>query len=137
MAECLTTVISGSYRKHLAQLYTLKNQLEAANIRVLSPVGSHAVNEGEEFIILNSDPVEDPRTLQDSVFTKIRNSSFLTVCNVDGYIGKAALLEIGYAIANGLQILTLEPVDDPNIAPYARCLHDVFGMQLFEESKAA
>ena len=48
------------------------------------------------------------------------------VANKEGYIGKAALIEIGYAIALGLQILTLEPVEDLNIKPYCRLIADVF-----------
>lgn len=121
------TVISGSYRRHLAGMYSLKTALESKGITVLSPVGSIAVNPGEEFVILDEDPIEDHRVLQDSVFAKIRRSSFLTSYNEGGYIGAAALLEFGYAISQGIQILTLEPATDPNIAPYTRLLSDVFG----------
>lgn len=127
MHDKLTTVISGSFRKHLSQLYILRDELQSRSVDVLSPIGSSAINDGEEFIILDQDPVNDHRILQDNVFTKIRRSSFLTVCNVDGYIGKAAALEIGYAVATGIQILTLEPADDPNIAAYSRPLAAVFG----------
>ena len=42
-------------------------------------------------------------------------------------LAPAALLEFGYAISQGIQILTLEPATDPNIAPYTRLLSDVFG----------
>ncbi len=122
----ISTVISGSYRKHLTQMFNIKSFLEDKGITVLSPVGSHAVNPGEEFVILDADPLHDERILQDSVFAKIRKSSFLVVLNKDNYIGKAALLEIGYAIAQGLQVLTVEPVDDPNIKPYTRNIKDVF-----------
>ncbi|WP_349369821.1 hypothetical protein [Salinarimonas sp.] len=135
MSDRLVTVISGSFRKHLSQLYILRDELEARRVDVLSPIGSAAINEGEEFIILDNDPIEDHRTLQDAVFAKIRRSSFLTVCNIDGYIGKAATLEIGYAIAHGLQVLTWEPADDPNIAAYSRTLEQVFGPELIEAVK--
>ena len=81
---------------------------------------------GEEFVLFDLDPVADHRILQDSIFAKMRQSSFLVVANKEGYIGKAALIEIGYAIALGLQILTLEQVEDPNIKPYCRLITDVF-----------
>src|SRR5690606_17441222 len=84
------------------------------------------INPEEEFIILEKDPFHDPRTLQDSIFAKIRTSSFLIVANIDGYIGKAATLEMGYAIAFGVQILALESVDDPNLAVYCRPFTEVF-----------
>ena len=122
----LSTVISGSYRKHLKELFLLKAQLESHRVVVLSPVGSHTVNPGEEFIILDADPISDHRLLQDSIFAKMRSSSFHVLANIDGHMGSAALIEVGYAIAIGLQILTLEPVTDPNVAPYCRMLNDVF-----------
>jgi|HubBroStandDraft_1064217.scaffolds.fasta_scaffold25906_4 hypothetical protein len=124
--DSVATVISGSYRRHLGDMYELKSLLEARGVTVLSPVGSFAVNPGEEFIILNADPIEDHRILQDSVFIKIRRSSFLILYNKDDYIGRAALVEFGYAIATGIQILTLEPVSDPNLVPYTRLISDIF-----------
>jgi hypothetical protein len=123
----IATVISGSYRRHLPGMYRLKRLLERKGITVLSPVGDGAINPGEEFVLLDADPIHDHRLLQDSVFAKIRRSSFLISFNQDGYVGKAALLEYGYAIALGIQILTLEPAEDPNILPYTRLLSDVIG----------
>jgi hypothetical protein len=123
----IATVISGSYRRHLSKMYVLKRVLEEKGVTVLSPVGSDAINPGEEFVLLDADPIHDHRTLQDSVFAKIRRSTFLVSFNRDGYVGKASLLEYGYAIAIGIPILTLEPADDPNILPYTRLLADVLG----------
>jgi hypothetical protein len=123
----IATVISGSYRRHLGDMYALKRLLERKGIHVLSPVGDGAINPGEEFVLLDADPIHDHRTLQDSVFAKIRRSSFLVGFNREGYLGKAALLEFGYAISVGIPVLTLEPVEDPNIRPYTRLLADVIG----------
>jgi hypothetical protein len=131
----IATVISGSYRRHLAEMYSLKRILERKGIHVLSPVGDGAINPGEEFVLLDADPIHDHRTLQDSVFAKIRRSSFLVGFNKGGYLGRAALLEFGYAISQGISILTLEPVEDPNILPYTRLLADVIGpFELNDES---
>lgn len=124
--EAIRTVISGSYRRHLHQLYELKQQLEKIGVTVLSPVGSFALNPNEEFVFLDADPTHDKRLLQDVVFGKIRTSAFLVLANFDGYIGRAAVMEVGYALSFGLQILTVEPVDDPNINIYTRKLYDVF-----------
>lgn len=123
----IATIISGSYRRHLAGMYRLKRIFERRGITVLSPIGDGAVNPGEEFVILDADPIQDHRTLQDSVFAKIRRSTFLTAFNQDGYLGRAALLEYGYAIAIGIPILSLEPIEDPNIKPYTRLLSEVIG----------
>lgn len=122
----LRTVISGSYRKHLSDLMRLKSLLEKRGIIVLSPVGTSSINPGEEFVLLDADPISDHRLLQDSIFAKIRTSSFLVVANIDGYLGNAALMEMGYAIALGIQILTLYPIQDPNLVPYCRLITDLF-----------
>lgn len=120
------TVISGSYRKHLEVLMRLKDFLQDEGIIVLSPVGNSAINPKEEFILLDADPVHDKRILQDSIFAKMRTESFHVIANVDGYIGAAALMELGYAISHGIQVLTLEPVTDPNLIPYCRPINEVF-----------
>jgi hypothetical protein len=122
----INTVISGSFRKHLSQILLLKKELEKKHVEVLSPAGSAAINPQEEFIILNSDPVSNPKLLQDSVFAKIRGSTFLVVANFDGYLGKAAILEIGYALAIGITVYSLEPIEDPNLSPYCRLLNEIF-----------
>ena len=103
-----------------------KRVIQENDIVVTSPVGKGAVNPGEEFVILDEDPITDERILQDSVFAKIRKSAFIVVANFEKYLGRAAVLEMGYAIAHGIQILTVDDVDDPNLAPYCRRLSDVF-----------
>lgn len=122
----LFTVISGSFRKHLLQIVALKKILEKHNIGVLSPSGKIAINPHEEFIVLDSDPIDYPKLLQDSVFAKIRRSTFLVVANFDNYLGYAAVLEMGYALAQGIAIYTLETIKDPNLAPYCRLIEEIF-----------
>ena len=122
----VNTVISGSYRKHFSEMLELKQFLQNERIGVLAPVSQGIMNPGQEFIILDEDPIHDARTLQDSINAKIRISSFLVIANVGGYIGKAAVFEMGYAAAQGIQILALEPIEDPNLAGYCRLLSDVF-----------
>ncbi|ROS50231.1 hypothetical protein [Frigoribacterium sp. PhB24] len=124
--QALQTIISGSYRKHFNEMIALKRSLIAENVAVTAPVSDIVTNVGQEFALLDEDPIEDPRALQDSIFAMIRRSSFLVLANVDGYLGTAASMEVGYAIAQGLQILTLEPMTDPNIAGYSRTLDEVF-----------
>ena len=125
-SSSLCTVISGSYRRHLRKLYLLKQELESLDLLVLSPIGSLALNPNEEFIFLDADPTRDKKLLQDSIFAKIRSSSFLTLANFEGYMGRAALLEVGYALAFGLQVLSVEPVEDPNLSPYTKLLSEAF-----------
>ncbi|GAA0429245.1 hypothetical protein [Leifsonia naganoensis] len=122
----LKAVISGSYRRHFAEMLALKAALEAERVSVLAPVSETIINPTDEFVLLDLDPTTDPRTLQDSIFAMIRHSTFIVVANIDGYLGAAATMEIGYAIAQGVQVLTQEPVSDPNLAGYTRPIHEVF-----------
>lgn len=122
----INTVISGSFRRHFPQIILLKLALENRGIGVLSPQGNHTLNPQDEFVILDSDPIDHPELLQSSVFAKIRSSTFLVVANFNGYLGNATILEIGYAIAIGIKIFTIESVQDPNIAPYCTLLETVF-----------
>lgn len=136
--ETIQTVISGSFRKHLREIVVLKGLLAEEGIGCLSPESNHSVNPEEEFVILESDPVSSPELLQSSIFAKIRKSTILTVANIDGYLGKAAVLEIGYAIAVGIKVYTLEPVSDPNIAPYCKELDSLFpGIKAKLQSKVS
>lgn len=130
----INVVISGSFRKHFKEMLHIRDLLQSQGINVLSPVGNHAINPGQEFLVLDSDQVSDHRLLQDSVFAKIRCSSMLVLANIDGYIGSAAAIEVGYAIAIGVQIYALEKITDPNIAPYCRNLHEI--IQLSHEKNA-
>ncbi len=136
MSSHIKTVISGSYRKHLAQMLEVKAFLTGEGIEVVAPVSEGVVNPGEEFILLDEDCVADPRTLQDSIFAKMRGSSFLVLANIDDYNGKAAVLEMGYAIALGIQILSLEPVNDPNLSGYCRAFDSVFPKWKMQRAKA-
>lgn len=121
----LRAVIIGSFRKHLPAILQIKEELEKKNILVLSPTGSRPVNKEDEFVIFDSDYITNPRLLQDSVFSKIRHSTFVVVANINGYIGKATILEIGYAIASNINIYTFEPTLDLHLSPYCKNLEEI------------
>lgn len=117
-----TTLIIGSYRRHFEQIRSIKSALEDRGVSVLAPGSDRIVNPGATFALLESDGDRTPRQVQDRIFSLIRASDFLVLANVDGYLGAAATLEIGFAIAVGTDVLTIEPVVDPNISGYTRLL---------------
>lgn len=122
----LKTVISGSFRKHLLKIADLKQVLEELEVRVLSPEICHSKNPDDEFQVLDSDPVWNPELLQASVFEKIRESTFLVLANFERYIGHAAALEVGYSLAVGIKVYSIEEVTDPNISPFCTPISKVF-----------
>lgn len=94
----LKTVICGSYRKHWDEVLRVRSFLEEQGVHVLAPTGFRVVNPGATFARLEGEPEVEVRMVQDAFFAQIRNATFLTVANVDGYLGKAVTFEIGYAI---------------------------------------
>jgi len=122
----LTTVIVGSFRKHLSHILDLKKQLERHQVTVLSPIEDNVINPNADFVIFQSDPTNNLKFLQDAVFHKIKNSTFVVIANINGYIGRAALLEMGYALAVGVSIYTVEPINDPHFSPYCKELKEIF-----------
>ncbi|MBO1740397.1 hypothetical protein [Leifsonia sp. TF02-11] len=115
-----TTLIIGSYRRHFAQILSVKSALEDRGVQVLAPESDQIVNPGESFALLESDEDRTPRQVQDRIFSLVRRADFLVLANIDGYLGAAATMELGYAIAVGTDVLTIEPVVDPNIGAYTR-----------------
>jgi adenylate kinase len=107
LASQINTVISGTHARHSAAMDSLSKRLARSGVRVLTANGA-----------LSADAI-------DSRFAKIRESSFLTLANFDGELDAAMLADIGFAIASGLEILSVYPITDPNIAPYSRSLSTV------------
>jgi hypothetical protein len=126
MGSSFNAVIIGSFRKHLHQILKLRSELEKLHVTIMSPPHDKVLNPNDEFVIFQSDPTDDPKILQDCVFSKIRNCTFIIVANFDNYIGRAGTMEIGFALAHGIGIYTIEPVNDPHLSPYCRLLTDVF-----------
>lgn len=120
------TVICGSFQKHLAASFQLRDFLENRGVRVLSPIGGSAVTPDDEFVRLDADPLSDERTIQDAVFAKIRQSTFIVVANIGGYLGTATTMEIGYAVACGIRVFTVEEASDPNVSCYTRTFAEIF-----------
>jgi nucleoside 2-deoxyribosyltransferase len=110
-----STVICGSYSRHLREIYNIRVEFEGMGVQVLAPLGSKATADPDGFMRLDTDRDESSLTLQNRVFSKIRRCDFLTIVNPAGYLGRATIMEIGYAAAHEVPILTLEEVTDPNI----------------------
>lgn len=121
-----STVISGSYRRHLGDILILKRFLEEKGVTVLAPTGTTAVNPGSEFIVLDTDETSDVATLQSAIFDKMRGASFHVLCNRGGYLGTASVVEAGYALASRKVLYTTDPVNDPNLAVFCKPLHEKF-----------
>ncbi len=78
------------------------------------------------FVFLTSDIIKFPRVLQDSFFSNIKQSAAHVVVNVNGYLGLASVMEIGFSVANGVTVYSICPVRDATISLYVRNIEEIF-----------
>lgn len=104
--------ISGSFRKHLDQIISIKERFESQGTYVLSPRFLEPKNPGDEFVIFTGEEGKSPLELERHHLESIEKSDALIICNPDGYVGASALIEIGYAQALGKKIVFVEKPEE-------------------------
>ena len=100
--------ISGSFRKHLNYILSVREQLVAQGIEVMSPRFTQPKNPGDEFVVFSGEEGSGPLELERHHLNSIALSDALIVCDPEGYVGASALIEIGYAQALGKRIIFVE-----------------------------
>lgn len=110
-------VIAGSYRKYLKEVCEIKNKLEQQGNIVLEPACKKVINEGSEFIVMEGDTAsapteEDMKKIEDKFLNSIRESDYVYLVNINGYIGASSNFEIGFARGLGKKIICLEEPSD-------------------------
>ena len=110
--ELRTVVLSGSFRKHLDYILSIKNKLIEKKIEILSPRFDTPKNPGAEFVVFNGEENMSPLELERFHLRKIDECDALIVCNKDGYVGASSLIEIGYAVALGKRIIFTEKPEE-------------------------
>jgi len=95
--EVFKIVLAGSFRKHYAQIIAVVRDFEALKHIVLSPKISAIMNEGADFVVLESDDGLPHHEIEKLHLDAIYQADALYVVNPDGYIGSSAALEIGWA----------------------------------------
>lgn len=103
--EFRSVVLSGSFRKHLDYILTVKKQLTDKGVHILSPRFEEPKNPGEEFVVFDGEEDMSPLELERYHLNMIGNADALVVCAPGGYVGASALIEIGYAQAIGKRII--------------------------------
>lgn len=110
--ELRSVVLSGSFRKHLDYILSVKKELSAAGTTILSPRFEEPKNPGDEFVVFEGEEGLSPLELERYHLDMLDQADALVVCSPNGYVGASALIEIGYAQSLGKRIIfTEKPVE--------------------------
>jgi nucleoside 2-deoxyribosyltransferase len=115
VAERLAPTISGSFSRHAVQIDEAIRECRDLGFEVLSPTDMRIVGAEGAFLFVASDPVRSVREVQDKHLRAIAHSDFLWLVDPDGYVGVSAALEIGFACAQGVPVLSTRAPDDPGL----------------------
>jgi hypothetical protein len=114
----LKAVVSGSFHHHMAAITSAVHELASLSVRVLSPADPRVVAAKGEFLFVASDHVRSVRLVQDRHLDCIGAADFLWLVCPDGYVGKSASMEIGYAAGAGVPILATRAPGDLTLREY-------------------
>src|SRR5271155_1407285 len=114
----LKATVSGSFRRHMTAIYQAVEELAERGVDVLSPADPRIVDQIGEFVFVASDKVRSIKMVQDRHLECIRASDFLWLVAPDGYVGQSASMEIGFAVAQSIPVLSVDQVTDLTLRRY-------------------
>lgn len=114
MPEQLTTVLSGSF-KYKPEIDKVNNTFTELGVDVLEPAKGWLMLP-PKFITGDWRPLPGPEEhlasiveIEKRFIRALSRSSFVYICNFDGYIGTSTGLEIGYALGWQKPMFSIEP----------------------------
>jgi NTP pyrophosphatase (non-canonical NTP hydrolase) len=106
-------VLSGSFHREPARLRETHHEL-SVRFRVLSPSDTAWVDPGAAFVRLPSEVREEVSSIEARHLRAIEEADFVWLFCPAGYVGTSAAMEVGFAHAVGVPVLSDElPSDDP------------------------
>src|SRR5665648_467151 len=115
MSKDISVVIVGSFRKDPTSLRGLFEYLSSKYI-ILSPMSIEWSNLGDEFVKVSSDNDKTVKEIEERHLDTICDSDFVVLFAPDGYVGLSGALEIGFAHALGIPVISDQKVNDQTIA---------------------
>jgi len=119
-------VLSGSFRRDITGLKRAYDELVTCGCQVLSP---HRLDFDDTKVLFVRDSAEksfDEEFLERHHLLAIKQADFLWVYAPEGYMGRSTAFEIGYALASNVPVFSMQPIDDPGIAPFVRVVPSVY-----------
>lgn len=101
-----SVVISGSFRKYLAEIGKAAFNFRRSGVQVLAPLTPNTINSEEEFVrLITDDPKKSAVLLEKEFMSHISETDFFYVANVEGYIGKSVAAEMSFAVIHNIPIV--------------------------------
>lgn len=103
-----TASILGSFNKHYELICRTAEYFQKNGIRVLAPDITSIKENNDGYAILESDQSDDATVLEAKFLENCLKSDFVYVCDLDGYIGKTVMLELGFMLGKGQEVFFME-----------------------------
>ena len=116
----IRVTVSGSFHRHLRSIQEAVELFSAHGAIVLSPADPRVVDRFGEFLFVASDIRRSIRGVQNRHLDAIDSSAFLWLECPDGYVGSSAAMEVGYAIAAGVPVVSSSPPADLTLRQFVR-----------------
>lgn len=114
----IKAAVSGSFHRHLGEIQGAVFALRENGVAVLSPADPRVVDEFGEFLFVASDRLRVIRAVQSRHLRAIQAADFLWLVAPDGYVGQSASMEIGFAVAVGTPVLSVDAPNDLTLRQY-------------------
>lgn len=112
----VSAVICGSYRRDPEGLRTDLRALMDAGCAVLSPLDLDFVREVDGFVYARADEGKTSLDIEQSHLRAMRRADFVWLHCPNGYVGRSAAMELGFARALGVRVLANQRPEDVTIA---------------------
>lgn len=123
-AAALSVVLCGSFRRDVAGLRKTFEALHRSYV-LLAPVSTDFFDADVEFVRLRHEIDESVDDIEARHLHAILQVDFVWLFCPDGYVGTSAALEVGYAHAAGVPVLTDREPTDPVLAGMVTLVDDI------------
>ena len=116
----IRVTVSGSFHRHLQPIQEAVELFTAHGAIVLSPADPRVVDRFGEFLFVASDLRRSIRGVQSRHLDAIGSSALVWLECPDGYVGSSAAMEVGYAIAAGVPVVSSSPPADLTLRQFVQ-----------------
>jgi NTP pyrophosphatase (non-canonical NTP hydrolase) len=118
-------VLSGSYRRDIAGLRRIHEELRDLGCTVLSPTEVAPAREIDGFVYMKGEETELPQQIELKHLDAIQRSTFVWLHAPNGYVGTSASLEVGFAHAQGIPVYSTAKLSESSIQAFVHKVDSV------------